>query len=549
MDAASIPRAKRRNGLFIVIDALRYDTLAGEAARRFLFPTLARLVEDGHLAKLTTNAQATQFVMPAIFSQTYPLDYGGYNRGIKDRPASYVETLASAGYTTYLYSACNQLGAGMGYERGFAVRCAAIDYRLLIEHRISRFLAYYIEAMKRGERSVEDLLVIIRQEFAGLLQQILRNYEIEDKAAWPRALWRVNRRVVEGIAGEIRLIEEEPRAVLAKLMRIAPGNYWHFLGMRVVGRLHLFRRRATASVVWRSRRWLTRRRFPPFILLSHIEAVASEIINPVVDRVSRTNAGDAPWHLHVHLMDVHDSRALNRVPNVLARLRFLPRWIAARARGYTRRHWIYDTALMYVDARLSPLVSALDATRLLDETCIVVTGDHGDNFASSPRTKAPVEARTYREDIEVPLIVRAPWIKKPGGGGMFDSMTASATLLDCLGVAPHPTFEGRSLFENGKEIIVTESCGSGNADVAARDLYFTVTGGTHKLMAQLRGACLQVIRLFDLVKDPQELDDLARRGDSKPLIDGLVAALVAERRRLFEARGVDPNRPSWQYAS
>jgi sulfatase-like protein len=542
MEGASTPSGKRRNGIFLVIDALRYDTLENEAARRVLFPTLARLVEGGHLVKLTTNAQATQFVMPALFSQTYPLDYGGYNRGIKDRPASYVEVLRDAGYATGLYSACNQLGVGMGYERGFDLRCAAIDYRLLIEHRISRFLAYYIEAMQRGERTEAEVLALVREEFAELLRQILLNFEREDKSAWPAVLWKVNRRVVAGVEGELALIAAEPRAVLAKLMRIPAGNYWHFLGWRSIGRARLFLTRAIDSVRWRNRRWLNKRRFPPFILLSHIEGVAPEILKPVIERVAQ--GGGAPWHLHIHLMDVHDSRAINRFGNFLARLGYLPRWMKGRAKGLTRRHWIYETALMYVDAKLAPLVAALERSGQLDDTCIAITGDHGNNFALSPRKKGAIAARTYREDIEVPLVVRAPWMHGAARDGLFDSMAVSATLLHCLGVNPHPAFEGRSVFERGKDIVVTESCGSGNADVAARDLHFTVTGTRYKMMAKLCGTRLELNQLFDLANDPDEIADVARRAESKPIVDQLVASLMRERAGLFALRGVDA--PRWQ---
>ena len=44
------------------------------------------------MRKVITNAQSTQFVLPSIFSLTYPLDYGGYNYGIRDS-CRYVETI------------------------------------------------------------------------------------------------------------------------------------------------------------------------------------------------------------------------------------------------------------------------------------------------------------------------------------------------------------------------------------------------------------------------------------------------------------------------
>jgi arylsulfatase A-like enzyme len=190
------------------------------------------------------------------------------------------------------------------------------------------------------------------------------------------------------------------------------------------------------------------------------------------------------------------------------------------------------------------LHDALEAAGQLDNTCIAITGDHGNSFARSPRKKGGIEARTFREDIEVPLAVRAPWMPAPAHDGLFDSMSASATLLDCLGVRPHPAFEGRSLFARGKDIVVSESCGSGNADVAIRDLHFTVTGVRHKMMARLCGSRLEVLRLFDLANDPDELADVAGRAESKPVVDQLVALLLRERAKLFAMRGVEL--PHWQ---
>lgn len=537
----------RRNGLFLVIDGLRFDTMQNDDARRRLFPTLHRLVAAGHLAKVTTNAQATQFVMPALFSQSYPLDYGGYNQGIRARPASYVEALKSAGYATGLFSSCNQLGVGMGYERGFDRLCTAMDYRLLIEHRITRFLGYYLDGLKRGARSESEVLEIIQAELTGLLEQIVRNFETDDKSAWPPKMRRRNLWVARGAASEIELIRDDPKAVLVKLNTVPAGIYWQFLGHRSVGGLSLFAKRAVESVRWRSAKWISRRRFPPVLVLTHIEAVAPEILKPAADFVRR-QPRDVPWHMHIHLMDVHDSRAVNRIGNFLARSVYLPRWALGRLRGLTRRHWIYDTALMYVDRKLKPLVDLLEETDQLQRTCIVVTGDHGDRFPLSPRRKkANVAERTYREDIEVPLIAHAPWRTEAADtDGLFDSMSVSATLLDCLDVAPAEAFLGRGLFTGGKPFTVTECAGSGNADVAEKDLYFTVTGRRHKLMARLSGQALEVRRLYDLQTDPSELTDLSDRAESRDTVDELVAALHAERKPIFELRRANPD---WRLAA
>ena len=122
-----------KNGIFIIIDALRYDTLNDQSKSSFLFPTMNSLIKKGLVKKVTTNAQTTQFVLPSLFSLTYPLDYGGYNNGIRERPASYIECIKRKKIKTYCISTCNQMGVATGYQRGFDEILMTPDFRLLIE--------------------------------------------------------------------------------------------------------------------------------------------------------------------------------------------------------------------------------------------------------------------------------------------------------------------------------------------------------------------------------------------------------------------------------
>ena len=40
--------------------------------------------------------------MPPLFTQTFPLDFNGYNEVIKNRPVSFVEILKSDGFKTFM---------------------------------------------------------------------------------------------------------------------------------------------------------------------------------------------------------------------------------------------------------------------------------------------------------------------------------------------------------------------------------------------------------------------------------------------------------------
>ena len=111
----------RKNAIFLLIDALRFDVVEDIEAARVLTPNIALLIDRGFVVPAIANGPATQFVMPSIFSETYPLDYGGYNNGIRERPASFVECLAEQGYQTHMMGTCGAMGITLSFDRGFDV--------------------------------------------------------------------------------------------------------------------------------------------------------------------------------------------------------------------------------------------------------------------------------------------------------------------------------------------------------------------------------------------------------------------------------------------
>ena len=93
---------QKKNALFFLFDSLRYDVFSDMRRAQVLAPNLVKLIERGFLCPVISNGNATQFVMPSLFSLTYPLDYGGYSNGVVDRPKTFPELLREAGYDTHL---------------------------------------------------------------------------------------------------------------------------------------------------------------------------------------------------------------------------------------------------------------------------------------------------------------------------------------------------------------------------------------------------------------------------------------------------------------
>jgi arylsulfatase A-like enzyme len=519
------------NGLFLLIDALRFDAVSNTEARHFMFPNLARIIDLGFVRRVVANAQSTQFVTPSIFSQTYPLDHGGYDNGIRLRPQSFAETLQQAGFRTHLLASCNQLGAATGYGRGFDTVRTTSDFRVLLEQRVGRTVRFQVEALRAADTRAEAAKV--KGDFALFLDSLIDMIEHHDKSLWPAKLMHINSQVAQGCRAERELLERDPDMVFEKVLGIAPGIYWRFLGERNPGGLRLFRHRALESVKWRTRRWVASQTFWPFLAMSHFPVLLGDIIAPLCRVVEES--GDDRWFIYMHMMDLHDCRSISRPLHLIGRLRYLPRWIVARVRGQTRRRWLYDTALMYVDGLLGRLLTTLERTGQLDDTVILATGDHGLYYAESPRKKSKIGSRTHYEDIEVPLILANAQVD-PVDSGMTDSMSMTASFLDALGVPGHESFKGVSIFRGGKPAIVSESCGHGNADIVRRKVYFTVTSPTHKIMATLDGVRLSVEHLYDKQADPRELHNIVDDPAQQDAIERLTAYLRAERAEIFALR-------------
>jgi arylsulfatase A-like enzyme len=535
MNDVSFP--SRKNAIFVVLDSMRFDVASDPKSLAYIAPNIARLAKAGFVRRVVTNAQSTQFVMPSLFTLTYPLDYGGYNTGIQGRPKSFVEALRDQNYHTMLFATCNQLGLSNGYQRGFDVIGTTSDYRTLLEQRISRELQYWLDLWRKGEISELDFIDLLRRDFGALLESLSLALARHDKTIWPSALLKINRWIGERCGAELDLLRSDPIAVVRKLEKIAPGVYWRFLGITTVSPGRLFWARLIESAKWRSREWIAQQNVFPMLLLQHYQAIIGDVLKQVCGEIDKMR--DRKWFLHLHVMDVHDCRAANRPLHVLGRLRFFGRWLSARQQGFTRRRFLYDSALMYVDECLGKILKHLERSGNLDQTLILVTGDHGLHYAESPRDKVPIGERMHYEDIEVPMILYGSSLCPSSNFGLLDSRAVTATFLRALSIDSHPSFAKADAFGDGLDVVISESCGSGASDLARRDIYFAVTGKTHKMFAVLVGGELRVTKLYDLRCDPRETENIVGMHGSELTVSMLGQRLFEERRELFRMRGIE----------
>jgi len=160
---------------------------------------------------------------------------------------------------------------------------------------------------------------------------------------------------------------------------------------------------------------------------------------------------------------------------------------------------LYDSEIAYTDHHIGRVLDQLRATGALDDTLVIVTADHGEEFLDHRKLG---HAHTLKDElIGVPLIVRYPdsapaTVTRPVG-----LVDVYPTVLDIAGLPPRGDLAGVSLRDVSERPVFSE--------VRHRRLALkSVVDGPHKLV-QDQGA--GNVGVFDVVADPAERSSLTRR--------------------------------------
>jgi arylsulfatase A-like enzyme/Tfp pilus assembly protein PilF len=178
---------------------------------------------------------------------------------------------------------------------------------------------------------------------------------------------------------------------------------------------------------------------------------------------------------------------------------------------YASRYEPYDAEVAYTDAMVGRLLANLKPAGQLDRTLVMVAADHGESLGEHGERTHGVF--TYDVTMRVPWIIWAGARIAPRAyDGLARLIDVAPTALDLVGVAPPPSFEGRSALPalNGREAPPS------TAYIEAMDANLTrnwapltgVVAGHDKLIE------LPIPELYDLAADPHETTNLfARQGE------------------------------------
>jgi len=247
---------------------------------------------------------------------------------------------------------------------------------------------------------------------------------------------------------------------------------------------------------------------------------AETVTDTVIGWLDSPVAKTTPFFLFAHYMDPHDPYFVHpyngegyaRVAN--------PNPPAGVAERYLA---LYDGEIAYLDGHLGRLFAELKRLGLYDNTLVVLTADHGEEFHEHGGWWHGTTL--YDEQIHVPLVMKPP---QGGARGrvveeLATSLDIAPTMLAAAGAAVPPVMQGHALPLDDAAAVARDSVFS-EEDLEGNVLQ-SVRTRTSKLITANQGnpRGLQPEELYDLKSDPGEQRSLVA---SEPvLLEELRAAL------------------------
>ncbi|HEX5012498.1 MAG TPA: sulfatase [Planctomycetota bacterium] len=178
---------------------------------------------------------------------------------------------------------------------------------------------------------------------------------------------------------------------------------------------------------------------------------------------------------------------------------------------------LYDACIHHVDRSLRALIEPLRERGLLDDACIVVTSDHGEEFFEHGHLRH--RGSLYEELLRVPLLIVPPRLAQGRRvAAAVSQVDILPTLAELLHLPAPAELDGHSL----------AAAAGGEAPSGAPTALYSQLDRSYQARAALRCGPWKLVRtdrhdagdppsadgweLFDLEHDPHELHDLAVEG-------------------------------------
>ncbi len=258
---------------------------------------------------------------------------------------------------------------------------------------------------------------------------------------------------------------------------------------------------------------------------AHVQITSPRVTARGLDWIRRRAGEDRPWFLWLHYFDPHGEHLEH--PGLSAVF------------GSEESLVLYDGEIGFTDRAIAALLAGLEELEQADETVVVLTADHGEEFGEHGRTR---HGKTlYEEVIRVPLIVRAPGLAPRRVPGAAPSVDVLPTLLELMALPAPEGLAGVSLvnamqgapLEPRPVLAELRAMAFKDADSYSRGRWKVIREGFK-----------QRDHLYDLEADPGEQVDLAaERPELLERMLGEMDALRSDARRAAGGRAPEAGDP------
>ncbi len=266
--------------------------------------------------------------------------------------------------------------------------------------------------------------------------------------------------------------------------------------------------------------WLIEQQVPFFLFLRHMDPHAPYLPPEPYERIFYHGDECDP-----------NNKSMDSVLNFKPFCDFFASWMPP---GITDKDYViaqYDGAIAYMDACIQTILTTLKVRSILDETIVIINGDHGETLYDHECWFD--HHGLYDPTLHVPLILRYP-TKIPAGvrvSGYNQHNDLVPTILELAEIGTEVEFDGKSMIP-----MINGAVASYDSEIYITECTWMRKHGWRtsewKLIRALEPDFhfKPMVELYNLVADPHENDNLAETNPD------IVATLETRMQRWIEKR-------------
>ena len=540
-----------KNIIIIDIDALMPSRLALDKSTSYIAPTIQSLAKSSlNCTNAFSMGNPTEFALPGLFASSYLLDYGGYRNGISNNPITFAEVLKKNGYQTSSF--LNVFRPVMdGYDRGFDQSYKKIDFQVIEKNLMNTANWYKKQFSDRNsiisqEKCIEEMIDYYEEYLEDILMYCknFNDYMQDDIISKSSIYHNIDYEYVkQEILNDKKVFSQDKKnyiknfldtgeSEINRISKIIVQARYNSLKTTKLDLKFKFQLMINSFLMWRkSANFKSAKKLMGTLLNRIINGRKSLLtryesgeytLKKFMNWIERKYDKKKPFFTYIKLLDAHelniyphDLQNENSISDETKRISDLFKNIK-RDKNYIGNA-LYDCAINYSDGVVKQLLNFLEQKKLIENTIIVITADHGGQFPNVPiRNESAHRVNNFFDELyKIPLIIYDKNMKAQNYSGLVSSVDMNSTLLDMLGIKIPSSFRGKSIINKKfeRDHIIFENQGRGPCELENKPIKVCVRSKFQKIIYEFKkydNNSGKVTGAFDLVNDPEEYYDLSK---------------------------------------